>query len=107
MDQVGELIGHPVPYKRNLTQDDDVNNIEDGFYYYAGDIIPSNVPEAKNSMFLQISSKPLINMGYVHREDIWQFIFCMNTRDVYARAGFKDNILWTDWTIIFNAGILK
>lgn len=88
---VGELLGNPLGFKRVLTSNDNMDNIEDGIYSSVNADDPNN-NYSTNTMYVQLTTPA--------RNDIWQFALSANALGIAVRK--KKTTGWSVWKSIIN-----
>ena len=88
---LGELLGNPLGFKRVLTGNDNMDNIEDGIYSSVNEDDPNN-NYSTNTMYIQLTTPS--------RKDIWQFALSANALGIAVRK--KKTTGWSVWKSIIN-----
>lgn len=88
---VGELLGNPLGFKKVLTGNDNMDNIEDGIYSSVNADDPNN-NYSTNTMYIQLTTPS--------RNDIWQFALSANALGIAVRK--KKTTGWSVWKSIIN-----
>lgn len=83
---MGGLLGNPLGFTKNLTSEDDCNNLKDGIYSYVYPNAPFNAYDT-NGTLIQITT--------YGRSDVWQFAMSLNASSVAVRL--KSPGGWTGW----------
>ena len=89
--RLGERLGNPLGFKRVLTGNDNMDNIEDGIYSSVNEDDPNN-NYSTNTMYIQLTTPS--------RKDIWQFALSANALGIAVRK--KKTTGWSVWKSIIN-----